>query len=314
MYANPLFQKSITAITDLKLEEIWQILQFAELIKNSGQEPQSLRDRIIAHAFFEPSTRTRLSFEAAALRLGGQVIGFSDSHSTSAKKGESLEDTIQVLSLYADAIVLRHFENFAAARALKVSQVPIINAGDGSNEHPTQTLLDLFTILETQGRLENLQIGLVGDLKYSRTIHSLLKALCLFGTQVFYVLSPDYLSLPQEVESYLKSAGCEVVKVSTMAEMMAKLNILYMTRLQKERFPTDLKASLLNEQFQNCCLQQSDLDQVKPHFKILHPLPRLEEIPVEIDSSPYAYYFQQAENGLFVRQAILHSLFAPTTR
>lgn len=308
MSNNALFNRSLIEISDFSVSEIWQLLQFAELIKSSQQIPQSLEDRIIAHAFFEPSTRTRLSFETASLTLGGKVIGFTDSQATSSAKGESLEDSIKILSLYADAIIIRHPDAGSAKRADSASLVPVINAGDGANQHPTQTLTDLFTIWETQGRLDNLKICLAGDLKYSRTIHSLIEALVQFGPQTLYGLSPKHLALPESYQKQIKERGSQWFEISAYSEIISDLNILYMTRLQQERFTTEEHQCA---DVNNSYLKASDLAKVKAHFKILHPLPRLKEIPVDLDQSPYAYYFEQAENGLFVRQALLHNIFAP---
>jgi aspartate carbamoyltransferase catalytic subunit len=232
----------------------------------------------------------------------GVSLVFQTPSTSSVQKGESLEDTIRMLSGYADAIVLRHPESGSAARARDVSHVPIINAGDGSNEHPTQTLLDLFTVWETQGTLENLSIALVGDLKHGRTVHSLVKALVKFGPQTFYAVAPTGFSLPQELIELIEANGSTWIPVQTLAEVVPKVHVLYMTRLQKERLLGDLSGV----DYASCQLKLSDLAAAKPYFKILHPLPRLSEIPVEIDQTAFAYYFEQAENGVYVRQALLH--------
>ena len=290
--------KHLLSITDLSKEEILTLLADAQALKTDRQQ-KTLEDKIVATCFFEPSTRTRLSFETAALRLGAQVIGFSDSTNTSQQKGESLEDTIRIVSGYADAIVMRHPESGAAARAAAVSKVPVINAGDGGNQHPTQTLLDLFSIKETQKRLDNLTVALVGDLKYGRTIHSLIQAGILFNME-FYLVSPEALSLPQRWRAQLTERGIKVHTANSLEAVIPEVDILYMTRIQKERFapgetcdttPFVLRAEMLKN--------------AKPNLKVLHPLPRVDEIHTDVDATSYAYYFQQATNGVPVRQALL---------
>ncbi len=291
--------RSLISITDFSKEEILSILKRAEECKKSPQPPV-LQGRILASCFFEPSTRTRLSFEAAAFRLGANVVGFTDPDSTSIKKGESLHDAIKVIGQYADIIVLRHPLEGAARLALQATDKPIINAGDGSNQHPTQTLLDLFTIKECQRKLNGLHIALVGDLKHGRTIHSLALACALFDIRLYFV-SSDLLTLPETICQQLKKMGVKFSFHRTCIEILNKLDILYMTRLQSERLGLQPHEEIKHP----CLLKEEQLKGAKKNLKILHPLPRVNEIEYSIDKTPHAYYFQQAENGLYVRQALL---------
>lgn len=261
-----------------------------------------LDGRIVATLFFEPSTRTRLSFETAAQRLGARVIGFSDPAATSSSKGESLEDTIRMVGNYADVIVMRHYIEGAAERAVRVSPVPIVNAGDGANQHPTQTMLDLYTILQTQGTLEDLHIHLVGDLKYGRTVHSLLMAMQHFNP-TFHFIAPGELAMPEKYKQYCREHNIRFTETERFdAETIGSADILYMTRVQRERF-ADLEEY---ERVKDVYILSNDmLSKAKPNMRILHPLPRVNEISTDVDDSPHAYYFQQARNGLYMRQAIL---------
>jgi aspartate carbamoyltransferase catalytic subunit len=296
---NSLARKSIISIADLSKEEIETVLhKSVEIKKHSPGE--ILKGAILATCFFEPSTRTRLSFEAAMHRLGGQVIGFSDHLSTSSVKGESLQDTIKVISGYADAIVIRHPMEGSARLAQEASSVPVINAGDGANQHPTQTLLDLFTIQECQGKLQGLSIAFVGDLKYGRTVHSLATACALFDMRLYFI-SPEQLTLPESILHELRKKGVKFSFHQSLEEVIGKVDILYMTRIQKERLIT-IEYDKINTHF---VLTKSMLEHAKSHMRILHPLPRVGEISSEVDETPYAYYFQQAKNGLYVRQALL---------
>lgn len=278
------------------------VLTIATLLKAKPQ-PEMLKHKVIASCFFEASTRTRLSFEAAIHRLGASVVGFSDASNTSLdKKGETLADTISVISTYVDAIVMRHPQEGAARLATKFSgQVPILNAGDGSNQHPTQTLLDLFTIQETQGRLDHLSVAMVGDLKYGRTVHSLTQALAKFDDNRFYFIALQALTMPTYILHSLEEKGIHYSLHTSIKEVMPELDILYMTRVQKERLDlseyANVKAQLI--------LRAGDLLQERSNLKVLHPLPRGDEITHEVDKTPYAYYFQQAGNGIFARQALL---------
>ncbi|OAT27037.1 aspartate carbamoyltransferase [Proteus myxofaciens] len=299
---NPLYKKHIISINDLDREDLECVLQVAEKLKRHPNH-ELLKEKVIASCFFEASTRTRLSFETAIQRLGASVVGFSDSANTSlGKKGETLADTISVISTYTDAIVMRHPQEGAARLASEFSgQVPVINAGDGANQHPTQTLLDLFTIRETQGRLDNLNIAMVGDLKYGRTVHSLAQALAKFTGNHLYFIAPKVLAMPEHILHLLEENGVKYSQHESLDEVMPELDILYMTRVQKERLDPSEYASV-KAQF---ILTSGDLINVKSTLKILHPLPRIDEITTDVDKTPYAYYFQQAGNGIYARQALL---------
>ena len=297
---NPLFNKDIISISDLARSELEQIVSRAQLIKG---EPQSqwLKNKVIASCFFEASTRTRLSFETAIQRQGGTIIGFADSDNTSmGKKGETLSDSIRMISSYADAIVMRHPQEGSARLASEVADVPVVNGGDGSNQHPSQTLLDLFTIHECQGRLDRLSVTFVGDLKYGRTVHSLAQALSLFECS-FQFISPKALSMPDYLLRELDSRNIEYSRVASLEEAIPDSDILYMTRVQKERFDPTEYMHLASQYILTVDL----LKKAPEHLRILHPLPRVDEISVEVDITPHAYYFQQAENGVYARQALL---------
>lgn len=300
--ANPLYKKHIISINDLDREELELVLDTAARLKARPQ-PELLRNTVVASLFFEASTRTRLSFETSMHRLGASVVGFADSSNTSlGKKGESLSDTISVISTYVDAIVMRHPQEGAARLATEYSGgIPVLNAGDGSNQHPTQTLLDLFTIRETQGRLNNINIAMVGDLKYGRTVHSLTQALAKFEGNRFYFIAPDALAMPAYILSILEEKGIEYSLHTTMEEVMPELDILYMTRVQKERLDPSEYANV-KAQF---VLRSACLEGARDNMKVLHPLPRIDEITTDVDKTPYAWYFQQAGNGIFARQALL---------
>ncbi|MCA6220566.1 aspartate carbamoyltransferase [Photorhabdus antumapuensis] len=300
--ANPLYRKHIISINDLSREDLELVLQTAAALKARPQ-PELLKPKVIASCFFEASTRTRLSFETAIHRLGASVVGFSDSSNTSlGKKGETLADTISVISQYVDAIVIRHPQEGAPRLASEFSSdTPIINAGDGANQHPTQTLLDLFTIQETQQRLDSLNIAMVGDLKYGRTVHSLSQALAKFNGNHFYFIAPEALAMPNHILHMLNEKGATYSQHANIEEVLPELDILYMTRVQKERLDPSEYANV-KAQF---VLRASDLIGAKENLKVLHPLPRIDEITVDVDKTPYAYYFQQAENGIYARQALL---------
>jgi aspartate carbamoyltransferase catalytic subunit len=295
--------KSLVSITDYTKEEHLKILQLAsEFEKNPIQD--TLKDKLIATLFFEPSTRTRLSFESAVNRLSGRIIGFSDSNSTSVTKGETLNDTIKIVSSYCDLIVMRHPLEGAAKYASEISSVPIINAGDGANQHPSQTLLDMYSIKKTQGKLEDLNIFMVGDLKYGRTVHSLLMAMSQFNT-TFYFISPPELKMPDEYKHHLKHLGLKYYEHHDFTEFIDKADIIYMTRVQKERFSDPLEY----EKTKNAYVLKIDmLKNTKHKMRILHPLPRVNEINTDVDDSEKAYYFAQAQNGIYVRQAIICSI------
>jgi aspartate carbamoyltransferase catalytic subunit len=296
---NPLRKRSIISIADLSKEEILLVLKHAEEMKKKTPK-ELLKSKILASCFYEPSTRTRLSFESAMLRLGGSVIGFSDSCLTSAKKGESLQDSMKIIGQYADILILRHPSGGSARVASESTGKPVINAGDGANQHPTQTLLDLFTIKECQKNLKGLNLAFVGDLKFGRTVHSLSLACAHFDMRLFFV-SPEQLALPEEIGHSLKKQGVKFSFHRTMEEVLGKIDILYMTRIQKER----LDPAAYEEYKEIYVLKEEMLQKIKKNLKILHPLPRVNEIETPIDKTPFAYYFQQAENGLYVRMALL---------
>lgn len=292
--------KSLISIKDFTKDEILHILEIAKEFENN-REQNFLAGKVIACLFFEPSTRTRLSFEAAVNRLGARVIGFADTGNTSIKKGESFTDTIRIVSGYSDMIVMRHPTNGAAQLASTVSSVPIINAGDGSNQHPTQTMLDLYAIQKTQGRLDNLTINMVGDLKYGRTVHSLTQAMSLFSPNFIYT-SPDELKMPSEYIEELTRRNIPFVETDNIENRLDDCDILYMTRVQQERFPSKEEYEKVKD---SCLLDGSMLSNVKDNMKILHPLPRVNEIATDVDETKYAYYFEQAEGGMYVRMAII---------
>ncbi len=292
--------KCLISIHDFTKEEILHVLDIArEFEKNKSQT--LLRDKVIACIFFEPSTRTRLSFETASNRLGARVIGFSDAGNTSISKGETLKDTIKMVSNYVDLIVMRHPLEGSARYASEVASVPVINAGDGANQHPSQTLLDLYTIRQTQGRLENININMVGDLKYGRTVHSLLQALSHFSP-TFTFTAPDELKMPQEYKDFLSRKQIPFTETSELEGNISGNDILYMTRVQQERFTDPMEYEKVKNVYS---LTASMLKNAKPTMKILHPLPRINEISQDVDDTPYAYYFKQAENGVYVRMAII---------
>lgn len=280
-----------------------EILYLIDMAKEFEAHPNSelLKGRVIATLFYEPSTRTRLSFETAANRLGAKVIGFTDAKVSSVSKGETLKDTILMVGNYADAIVMRHYIEGAAQYASEVAPVPIINAGDGAHQHPSQCLLDLYTISQTQGTLENLNIYLVGDLKYGRTVHSLLMAMRHFNP-TFHFIAPQELAMPEEYKLYCKENGIRYTEHEDFTpELIADADILYMTRVQKERFSDLMEYERVKNVY---ILHNNMLTLAKPNMKILHPLPRVNEIAYDVDDSPHAYYIQQARNGLFAREAI----------
>jgi len=298
-----MLNKSLVSIDDYSKEEQLRILDLAETFEAKPVQ-EILKGYVVATLFFEPSTRTRLSFESAASRLGAQVIGFSEAGSSSVSKGESLNDTILTVSNDSDIIVMRHPREGSARYASEVSPVPIINAGDGANQHPTQTLLDMYSIRKTQGKLDNLQIAFVGDLKYGRTVHSLTFALCNFNA-TFHLVSPEELKLPSYVKRKIKDNKLDYFQYTDMNEVIPQVDILYMTRIQKERFSDPIEY----EKVKNAYILRNDMLQgAKNSMRILHPLPRVNEIEMDVDSNSMAYYFQQAQNGVYVRQALLASI------
>lgn len=294
--------RSLISITDYSREEILRILELAADFEANPNQPL-MTDKVVATLFFEPSTRTRLSFETAINRLGARVIGFSDSASSSTTKGETLKDTIKMVSNYADLIVMRHPLEGSARYASEQSRVPVINAGDGANQHPTQTLLDLYSVKKTQGTLENLTIYMVGDLKYGRTVHSLLMAMSHFNP-TFYFVAPKEMSMPKEYLRFCQQKGIKYYEQSDISNLETA-DILYMTRVQKERFSDPMEYERVKNTY---VLRNSMLDNTKDNLKVLHPLPRVNEIADDVDANTKAYYFKQAENGVYTRMAIIASI------
>ena len=292
--------KSLVSISDYTKEQQLHLLDVAEGFEKNPRQ-NLLNNYVVATLFFEPSTRTRLSFESAVSYLGGKIIGFSDTSSTSVQKGESLRDTIRTVANYSDVIVMRHPKEGAARFASEVSKVPIVNAGDGANQHPTQCLLDLYSIRKTQGTLDGLNVAFVGDLKYGRTVHSLVQALCQFNCK-FHLVSPPELKLPSSVKVHIKEKKMEYMQYTELEEVIPKVDILYMTRIQKERFADPMEYEKIKNSF---ILKNEMLQKTKSNMKILHPLPRVNEIDEDVDDNKRAYYFQQALNGVYVRQALL---------
>jgi aspartate carbamoyltransferase catalytic subunit len=294
-------KKSFVSIADLTKEDILRIAKKAEFFERNPNQ-NLLEGKVCATLFFEPSTRTRLSFETAINRLGGRVIGFSDAATTSSSKGETLKDTIKMVSNYADIIIMRHYLEGAARYASEVTDVPVINAGDGSNQHPSQTMLDIYSIYKTQSKLNNLTITMVGDLKYGRTVHSLLTGMSHFNP-AFCFVAPDELKMPDLYKQSLDEAQIRYREYTDFsAEVINQSDILYMTRVQRERF-TDL---MEYEKVKNVyVLTNKMLSNSKENLRILHPLPRVNEIAYDVDENPKAYYFEQAKNGVYARQAII---------
>ncbi len=293
--------RSIVSIADYSREKIMQLLERTALFE---QQPNRrlLEGKVVATLFFEPSTRTRLSFETAALRLGARVIGFTDPKVTSSSKGETLKDTIKMVSNYADVIIMRHKLEGAALYASEVTDVPIINAGDGSNLHPSQTMLDLYSIWKTQGRLDNLNIYMVGDLKYGRTVHSLLMSMRKYNP-AFHFIAPKELEMPDEYKMYCRKEGIRYVEQTDFTEdTISDADILYMTRVQRERFSDLMEYERVKDAY---ILRADMLGKCRENMRILHPLPRVNEIEQEVDDSPHAYYFQQAQNGLYARETLI---------
>lgn len=293
--------RSLVAIEEYSKEKILYMLEMAKEFEKRPNR-KLLDSKIVATLFFEPSTRTRLSFETAANRLGAKVIGFTDPKVTSSSKGETLKDTILMVSNYADVIVMRHYLEGAARYASEIAPVPIVNAGDGANQHPSQTMLDLYSIYKTQGTLENLNIYMVGDLKYGRTVHSLLMAMRHFNP-TFHFIAPDELKMPDEYKLFCQKHNIKYFEHREFNEnVIADADILYMTRVQRERF-TDL---MEYERVKNVYILHNDmLCKTKDNLRLLHPLPRVNEISYDVDDNPKAYFIQQAQNGLYAREAII---------
>ena len=292
---------NFVTIADLSREKILYLIKSAQEFE-AHPNREILKGKVVATLFFEPSTSTRLSFETAANRLGARVIGFTDAKVTSATKGETLKDTILMVSNYADVIVMRHYIEGAAQYASEVAPVPIINAGDGAHQHPSQCMLDLYSIYKTQGTLSNLNICLVGDLKYGRTVHSLIMAMRHFNP-TFHFIAPKELAMPDEYKLYCRDNGIKYIEHTEFTEeTINQADILYMTRVQKERF-SDL---MEYEKVKNVYILKNDmLTNARDNMRILHPLPRVNEIEYDVDENPHAYYIQQAQNGLYAREAII---------
>ena len=293
--------KSLVSIDDISRDEILQLLESA---RRSEENPNRrlLEGKVVATLFFEPSTRTRLSFETAVNRLGGRVIGFSDASTSSSAKGETLKDTIKMVSNYVDLIVMRHYLEGAARYATEVTDVPVINAGDGANQHPSQTMLDLYSIYKTQGKLEDLTITMVGDLKYGRTVHSLIQAMRYFNP-TFHFVACEELRMPDEYKELCDRNGIRYTEHTDFSpEVINTSDILYMTRVQRERFTDIMEYEKVKSLY---TLRNAMLADAKDNLKVLHPLPRITEIDQDVDDNPKAYYFDQARNGLYARQAII---------
>ncbi|NQU87205.1 MAG: aspartate carbamoyltransferase [Mariniphaga sp.] len=294
-------KKDLISITDYTKEEYLRIMELAREFENEPNQ-DVLKGKVVASLFFEPSTRTRLSFETAISRLGGRIVGFADPDSSSATKGETLHDTIKMVSNYADLIVMRHPLEGAARYAAEVSSVPVLNAGDGANQHPTQTLLDMYSILKTQKTFDNLNIFMVGDLKYGRTVHSLLQAMSEFENPIFNFIAPEVLRMPETYKLHLKDKGIKYFEHEEFTDIINEADIIYMTRVQKERFSDPIEYEKVKNIY---ILQNSMLKNTKSNVRVLHPLPRVNEISTDVDKNEKAYYFEQARNGVFTRQAII---------
>lgn len=291
---------------DFNVEEINEILNLAEeIIKSPSDFSNLCNGKILGTLFFEPSTRTRLSFESAIHRLGGDCIGFSESASSSTSKGESLADTIRTVSNYTDIIAMRNPKEGSAVLASSYAEVPLINAGDGGHQHPTQTLTDLLTIWMTKKRLNNITIGLCGDLKFGRTVHSLIKAMSRYENNKFVLISPEELQVPDYIKIFLKSKNIEFKEVEKMEDVIGELDILYMTRVQRERFFNEADYVRLKDSY---ILDNDKMKLASENLAVLHPLPRVNEIATEVDSDPRAVYFKQVRYGVIVRMALILKL------
>ncbi|WP_461864565.1 aspartate carbamoyltransferase [Thermococcus sp.] len=296
--------RDVISIRDFSREDIDFVLETAGRLERELAEKGALRyaeGKILATLFFEPSTRTRLSFESAMHRLGGSVIGFASAASTSVRKGESLRDTIKTVEQYSDVIVLRHPKEGAARLAAEVAEIPVINAGDGSNQHPTQTLLDLYTIKRVFGSIDGLKIGLLGDLKYGRTVHSLSEALAFYDVEL-YLISPEMLKMPKHIVEELREKGVRIHETSNLESVIGELDVLYATRIQRERFPDEQEYLKVKGSYVVDCRL---LEKAKETLKVMHPLPRVDEIHPEVDGTKHALYFRQVFSGVPVRMALL---------
>ena len=298
--------RNLISITDFSVEEIDKMIGVAgDIMKNPDKYIDICKGKKLATLFFEPSTRTRLSFEAAMLELGGSVLGFSEASSSSASKGESVSDTIRTVGCYADIIAMRHPKEGAPVVAARRTTIPIINGGDGGHHHPTQTLTDLLTITREKGRLNNLTVGLCGDLKFGRTVHSLIEAMLRYENVRFVLIAPPELRVPQYIIDMLEKAGAAYKQVETMEAVMPELDILYMTRIQKERFADLEEYELLKDCYR---LDAEKMNKASENMLVMHPLPRVNEIATEVDDDKRAVYFQQAKFGMYVRMALIMKL------
>ncbi len=298
--------RNLVDILDFTTEEIDDLVRIAnDIIGAPEQYASACRGKILGTLFFEPSTRTRLSFTSAMMSLGGSVLGFSNSDSSSVSKGETLSDTIRMVSAYTDIIAMRHPKEGAAYVASRVSDVPVVNAGDGGHYHPTQTLTDLLTINRLKGRFDNLTVGICGDLKYGRTVHSLISAMSRYENVRFVLIAPDELKLPDYVKEKFLNGRCDYLECKSLEGAMPELDILYMTRIQAERFPSMEEYERLKDVY---ILSADKLEGAKPDLAILHPLPRVNEIAIEVDDDPRAQYFEQAKNGRYIRMALILKL------
>lgn len=295
--------RNLISISDYSKDEYLKILDLAEEFEKNPRQ-DILKNYVIASLFFEPSTRTRLSFESAISQLAGKIVGFTDASSSSTKKGESLKDTIWTVCNYSDLIVMRHPLDGSSRYASEVATVPVINAGDGSNQHPTQCMLDLYSIRKTQQTLDGLKIALVGDLKYGRTVHSLVEAMSNFNTE-FHLVSPEELKLPSTVKRFIKGANLHYHQYTELEDVMGLADVVYMTRIQRERFSEPMEYEKVKNSY---VLSKDMLEGSKENMRVLHPLPRVNEINEDVDDHPKAYYFRQALNGVYVRQALLAAI------
>lgn len=296
--------RHLTEISDFSTEEISRLISVSrDIMTNEQSYIDAMKGKVMATLFYEPSTRTKFSFEAAMQRLGGTVIGFTGTQNTSVSKGETLKDTVRMVAAYSDLIVMRHFEAGAPMQAAKVATVPVVNAGDGGNQHPTQTLTDILTISQEKGRLDNLNIVLVGDLKYGRTVHSLVKAMRRYKNNKFYFVSPKELQMPDYIKQLLDESQYE--ELENLDEAIKQADVLYMTRVQRERFEYAEQYEKLKDVY---ILDKGKMDKASNEMIVLHPLPRVNEIAEEVDDDPRAKYFQQAKYGMYARMALILTL------
>ncbi len=302
-----MYKKSLVSIDDYTKDDYMRLIEVADFYERNPNQ-NILNDKVIATLFYEPSTRTRLSFESAISRLGAKYIGFSDTQTSSISKGESFKDTVKIVNNYCDLLIMRHPLEGSVRYASEISKVPVINAGDGANQHPTQTLLDLYSIKKTQNTLDNLNILMVGDMKYGRTIHSLLMAMSHFNTS-FTFISPEELRMPKQYKQYLEGLRLNYKEDNIFEDNIPNADIIYMTRIQKERFTDPIDYEKIKNAY---VLKNSMLKNSKKTMKILHPLPRVNEISNDVDENPKAYYFDQALNGVYIRQAIISEILGVT--